>query len=169
MRHPQNCSVLTCSNHTKLKLVFNGIFVPGEGLFQGVGSPQGPLHPAKGAMRWSQEFHGKFARRTSLTTTWILRPRRSTVLAEHDSQVPNVTQKEGSQYEFSYVVLPRLIDDEFFKMIPDQMWQFVEICHMTSFKLFCAIRNCATNLFPHIFSLLLSGPCSFALEVDNCL
>ena len=34
---------------------------------------------------------GKFARRTSLTTTWILRPRRSTVLAEHDSQIPNVT------------------------------------------------------------------------------
>ena len=39
--HPQNCSVLTCSNHTKL--VFNGSFVPGEGLFQGVGSPQGPV------------------------------------------------------------------------------------------------------------------------------
>lgn len=38
---------------------------------------------------------------------------------------------KGSQCEFSYVVLPRLINDEFFKMIQDQMWQFVEICHMT--------------------------------------
>lgn len=134
--HPQNCSVLTCSNHTKL--VFNGSFVPGEGLFQGVGSPQGPVasgpsaHPAP----WDdhREFlTGNFARRTSLTTTWILRPRRSTVLAEHDSQVPQMWRNEGRfpMWVFLCGFFPRMINDEFFKMIQDQMWQFVEICHMT--------------------------------------
>lgn len=100
--HPQNCSVLTCSNHTKLvkwcEMGFLFIFVFFHVISRWRAFSRSWVAPrtvasGQGRHGWSPEFHGKFARRTSLTTTWILRPRRSTVLAEHDSQVPNVTQK----------------------------------------------------------------------------
>ena len=145
---------------------------PGEGLFQGVGSPQGRpwWNAARHRVDLNGRCHGKFARRTSLTTTWILRPRRSTVLADHDSQVPNVKKKEASQCEFSYVVLRRMINDKFFKMIQDKMSQLMEISQMTFVSNYSVLSETVQRiLFPHIFSLFLSGPCSFALQVEHCL
>lgn len=169
--HPQNCSVLTCSNHTKLvkwcEMGFLFIFVFFHVISRWrafsrswvaprtVASGQGRHEMITGVPREirQENFPHNHVNPQTKEINRLGRARQS------GSQC----DAKGSQCEFSYVVLPRLINDEFFKMIQDQMWQFVEICHMTFLSNYSVLsetvqRICFHTSFASCFQDLAALP-----------